>query len=54
MDKGHMAVGAPSYEAIPAAANNGVPTTQELASFKYPDWYRNDYLPGRLFEGPGD
>ncbi len=40
-----------SYEAIPASANNGVPTAQELASFKYPDWYRNDYLPGRYLRG---
>src|SRR5882724_8419687 len=40
-----------SYEVIPAAANSGVPTTQELASFKYPDWYRNDYLQGRYLRG---
>src|SRR6266481_4958127 len=49
-DKGHGGWRS-SYEAIPTAANNGVPTTQELASFKYPDWYRNDYLPGRYLRG---
>src|SRR2546430_13424984 len=43
-DKGHGGWRS-SYEAIPAAANNGVPTPQELASFKYPDWYRNEYAP---------
>src|SRR5216683_942539 len=42
-----------SYEAIPTAANNGAgpPTTQELASYKYPDWYRNEYAPGRYLMG---
>ncbi len=40
-----------TYEAIPTASNSGVPTTQELASFKYPDWYRNDYAPGRYLMG---
>ena len=49
-DKGHGGWRS-SYEAIPAAANSGVPTAQELASFKYPDWYRNDYLPGRYLRG---
>jgi penicillin-binding protein 1A len=49
-DKGHGGWRS-SYEAIPTSANNGVPTTQELASFKYPDWYRNDYLPGRYLRG---
>ncbi len=49
-DKGHGGWRS-SYEAIPAAANNGVPTTQELASFKYPDWYRNDYVAGRYLRG---
>src|SRR5467141_3450760 len=51
-DKGHGGWRS-SYEAIPTAANNGVPTTQELASFKYPDWYRNDYLPGRYLREIG-
>ncbi|MDX6289827.1 MAG: penicillin-binding protein [Blastocatellia bacterium] len=49
-DKGHGGWRS-SYEAIPAAANSGVPTPQELASFKYPDWYRNDYVPGRYLRG---
>jgi len=40
-----------AYEAIPTAANTGVPTAQELASYKYPDWYRNDYMPGRYLMG---
>jgi penicillin-binding protein 1A len=49
-DKGHGGWRS-SYEAIPSSANNGAPTAQELASFKYPDWYRNDYLPGRYLRG---
>lgn len=49
-DKGHGGWRS-SYEAIPAAANNGVPTAQELASYKYPDWYRNGYEPGRYLRG---
>jgi len=49
-DKGHGGWRS-SYEAIPAAANNGVPTPQELASFKYPDWYRNEYAQGRYLRG---
>lgn len=40
-----------SYEMIPSSASSGVPTAQELASFKYPDWYRNDYVPGRYLRG---
>src|SRR3989441_2854557 len=42
-----------SYAMIPTAANNGAgpPTSQELASYKYPDWYRNDYTPGRYLTG---
>jgi len=40
-----------SYEMIPSSSNNGVPTQQELASYKYPDWYRNDYVPGRFIMG---
>src|SRR5712691_2913086 len=40
-----------SYEMIPSSSSNGVPTQQELASFKYPDWYRNDYVPGRYLMG---
>src|SRR5438552_2571552 len=40
-----------SYEAIPTAANSGVPTPQELACYKYPDWYRNEYVAGRYLMG---
>jgi penicillin-binding protein 1A len=40
-----------SYERIPSSSDNGVPTPQELASYKYPDWYRNDYVPGRYIMG---
>lgn len=40
-----------SYEAIPTSANSGVPTQQELAAYKYPDWYRNEYAPGRYLMG---
>src|SRR5947199_1350547 len=38
---------------IPTSANNGagLPTPQELSSYKYPDWYRNDYTPGRYLMG---
>jgi penicillin-binding protein 1A len=49
-DKGHGGWRS-SYEAIPSSANNGTPTAQELAGFKYPDWYRNDYVPGRYLRG---
>jgi len=40
-----------SYAAIPTSANNGVPTPQELAGYKYPDWYRDEYTPGRYLMG---
>ena len=40
-----------SYEAIATSSNTGIPTQQELASYKYPDWYRNDYVPGRYLKG---
>ena len=40
-----------SYDAIPTSANSGVPTQQELAGYKYPDWYRNEYAPGRYLMG---
>ena len=49
-DKGHGGWRS-SYEMIPSSASNGVPTNQELANFKYPDWYRNDYVPGRYLRG---
>src|SRR5437870_2198587 len=42
-----------SYQTIPTSANNGAgpPTQQELAAYKYPDWYRNGYAPGRYLMG---
>src|SRR5256884_2865577 len=40
-----------SYQAIPTSANSGVPPPQELAGYKYPDWYRGDYVPGRYLMG---
>ena len=40
-----------SYEAIATSSNTGTPTQQELAAYKYPDWYRNDYVPGRYLKG---
>src|SRR6266566_4667411 len=42
-----------SYKMIPTAANNGQgpPTTQELISYKDPDWYGNDYQQGRFLSG---
>jgi penicillin-binding protein 1A len=40
-----------SYAAIPTAANTGVPTQQELTGYKYPDWYRDEYAPGRYLMG---
>src|SRR5438876_6868687 len=49
-DKGHSGWRS-SYEAIPTSANSGVPTNQELAGYKYPDWYRNDYAAGRYLMG---
>jgi penicillin-binding protein 1A len=42
-----------TYNIIPSAANNGAgpPTQQELVSYKHPDWYGNDYTPGRHLIG---
>lgn len=40
-----------SYQVIPTSANSGVPTQQELTGYKYPDWYRNEYVPGRYLMG---
>jgi penicillin-binding protein 1A len=40
-----------NYTMIPTAANNGVPTQQELANYKHPDWYGNEYEPGRYLMG---
>lgn len=42
-----------SYTMIPSTNNNGAgpPTQQELASYKHPDWYGNDYQEGRFLMG---
>jgi penicillin-binding protein 1A len=42
-----------SYTRIPVAANNGdgTPTPQELANYKHPDWFGNDYQQGRYLMG---
>jgi penicillin-binding protein 1A len=40
-----------SYKLIPTAATNGQPTTQEINSYKDPDWYGNDYHQGRFLSG---
>src|SRR6266550_903690 len=42
-----------SYTTIPTTANNGqgLPLQQELNSYKYPDWYGNDYEPDRHLMG---
>ena len=42
-----------SYTSIPSSANNGSspPTQQDLANFKHPDWYGNDYQQGRFLMG---
>jgi penicillin-binding protein 1A len=40
-----------SYQVIGTVSGNGVPTQQELAGYKYPDWYRGDYVPGRYLTG---
>jgi penicillin-binding protein 1A len=40
-----------SYQTIATASNSGVPSSQELAGYKYPDWYRDDYVPGRYIMG---
>jgi penicillin-binding protein 1A len=42
-----------SYTTIPTAANNGsgTPTQAELANYKHPDWYGNDYQNGRYLMG---
>jgi len=42
-----------TYNSMPTTANNGAgpPTQQELASYKYPDWYGNDYTTGRHLIG---
>src|SRR5712691_2929931 len=42
-----------SYRLIPTSANNGqgLPTAQEINNYKDPDWYGNDYQPGRFLSG---
>jgi penicillin-binding protein 1A len=42
-----------SYTIIPSNVNNGEgpPTQAELASYKHPDWYGNDYEEGRYLMG---
>jgi len=42
-----------SYKMIPTAVSNGQgpPTTQELNSYKDPDWYGNDFQQGRFLSG---
>lgn len=40
-----------SYRLVPTSATNGQPTTQEINNYKDPDWYGNDYEPGRYLSG---
>ena len=42
-----------AYTMIPTSQNNGAgpPTPQETANFKHPDWYGNEYQPGRFLMG---
>jgi penicillin-binding protein 1A len=42
-----------AYTMIPTSVNNGEgpATTQELNNYKHPDWYGNDYEPGRHLMG---
>src|SRR5688572_17788193 len=42
-----------TYNSMPTTANNGAgpPTPQELAAYKHPDWYGNDYTTGRHLIG---
>jgi penicillin-binding protein 1A len=40
-----------SYTIIPTSANSTVPTQQELTNYKHPDWYGNEYEPGRYLMG---
>jgi penicillin-binding protein 1A len=40
-----------SYTMIPTSANSSVPTQQELANYKHPDWYGNEYETGRYLMG---
>jgi penicillin-binding protein 1A len=42
-----------SYTMIPTSVNNGEgpPNRQELNNYKHPDWYGNDYEPGKYIMG---
>jgi penicillin-binding protein 1A len=40
-----------SYRLIPTSTNNGQATAQEIANYKDPDWYGNDYQDGRYLTG---
>ena len=42
-----------TYTVIPTSSNHpeGLPTQQELNNYKHPDWYGNDYEPGRYLTG---
>ncbi len=40
-----------SYTHIPTAAGETTPTAQELANYKHPDWYGNDFQTGRYLIG---
>ena len=40
-----------SYTKVPTANGDGPPTAQELANFKHPDWYGNDFQTGRYLMG---
>jgi penicillin-binding protein 1A len=42
-----------TYKMIPTSANagQGPPTTQEINSYKDPDWFGNDYQQGRFLSG---
>ena len=47
------AVGVRATQSFPPRSNNGEgsPTQQELTNYKHPDWYGNDYEPGRYLMG---
>jgi penicillin-binding protein 1A len=40
-----------SYTKIPTTNGEAAPTAQELANYKHPDWYGNDYKEGRYLIG---
>jgi penicillin-binding protein 1A len=51
-DRGHTSWRS-NYTMIPTTVNNGEgpATAQELSNYKHPDWYGNDYEPGRHLMG---